>query len=256
MLFSGEESAIYFQTFTPSMSLREALRVIHADHEWWQKVLIGGALMCTLFGYPLGAGLVVESLDNTRKGFPTPLPPWADWSTRYIIGLFAFLIDFFYFALPFFVAGVLFFCVGFAVVLTRTEQTFMVITEFGGLFLLITILAMFFVSAAPVGRLMFIQDSTPENAMSIKSLQEALRTKARGVYLRARLISLPAYLPVVLFSALLVLIIPSGLPFTWLIGLLLYWLTMSSLLYAHLIVIQIYAGAEQELLQRGLERPL
>jgi hypothetical protein len=31
---------------------------------------------------------------------------------------------------------------------------------------------------------------------------------------------------------------------------------MSSLLYAHLIVIQIYAGAEQELQQRGLERPI
>ncbi len=238
------------------MSLREALRVIHADRDWWQKVLIGGALMCSLFGYPLGAGLVVESLDNTRKGFPTPLPPWVDWSTRYIIGLFAFLIDFFYFILPLFVAGILFFCVGFGVVLARTEAIFNAFSGFGGLMLISLLLAMFLASASPVGRLMFIQDSTPENAMSIKSLQEALRTQAWGVYVRARLISLPAYLPFILFITLLVLVIPSGLPFTWLIGLLLYWLIMSSLLYAHLIVMQIYAGAERELQQRGLERPL
>jgi hypothetical protein len=238
------------------MSLREAVRVIHADRDWWRKVLIGGALMCSLFGYPLAAGLVVESLDNTRKGFPTPLPPWVDLSTRYIIGLFAFLIDFFYFILPLFIAGVLFFCVGFGVVLTRTEPIFTAITGFGGLVLMATLLGMFVASASPVGRLIFIQDSSPENAMSIKSLQEALRSKASGFYLRARLISLPAYLPAVLFATLLVLVIPSGLPLTWLFGMLLYWLTMSSLLYAHLIVIQIYAGAEHELQQRGLERPL
>lgn len=238
------------------MSLRAAVRVIHSDKTWWQKVSIGGALMCTLFGFPLGAGLVVESLDNTRKGFPTPLPPWMDLSTRYIIGLFAFLIDFFYFLLPLFAAGFLFFCVGFGVVLTRTEPAFTALTGFGGWVLLAVLLTMFFVSAAPVGRLMFIQDSTPENAMSIKALQEALRAKARLVYLRARLNSLPAYLPVAVFGTLFVLVLPSGLPFTWLIALLLYWLTMSSLLYAHLIVMQIYAGAEHELQQRGLERPL
>jgi hypothetical protein len=238
------------------MSLREAVRVIHADRDWWRKVLIGGALMASLFGYPLAAGLVVESLDNTRKGFPTPLPPWVDLSTRYIIGLFAFLIDFFYFILPLFVAGVLFFCVGFGVVLTRTEPMFTAVTGFGGSFLIALLLAVFFAGASPVGRLVFIQDSSPENAMSIKSLQEALRPKAWTTYLRARLISLAAYIPFILCITLLVLVIPSGLPLTWLIGLLLYWLTMSSLLYAHLIVMQIYAGAEQELQQRGLERPI
>ena len=67
--------------------------------------------MLTLVGYPWAAGLVVESLDNTRKGFPTPLPPWRDWFNRYIIGLFAALIDFIYFLLPLLAAGLLLFCI-------------------------------------------------------------------------------------------------------------------------------------------------
>ena len=71
------------------MNLRTALQTIHRDPEWWRKILIGGALMLTLVGYPWGAGLVVESLDFTRKGFPTPLPPWRAWGDRYVIGLFA-----------------------------------------------------------------------------------------------------------------------------------------------------------------------
>jgi hypothetical protein len=90
--------------------------------------------------------------------------------------------------------------------------------------------------------------------MSLKSLQEALRAGARGVYLRARLISLPAYLPALVIGTLLVLVVPSGIPFSWLIAIVLYWLLMSALLYAHLIVAQIYAGAERELQERGLER--
>ncbi len=44
-------------------------------------MLIGGALLLTVIGYPWVAGLVIESLDNIRKGYPTPLPPWRDWGT-------------------------------------------------------------------------------------------------------------------------------------------------------------------------------
>jgi hypothetical protein len=236
------------------MSLPQAFRTLHADRSWWRKVLIGGALMCSLGGYPFAAGLVIESLDNTRKGFPTPLPPWGDWSSRYILGLFAFLIDFLYFILPFFIGGLLFFCVGLAAVLSHAEEGFGAITGFGGLVIISVVVLMFLLGVSAVGRLVFVGDGSPENAMSLKSLQEALRAGARGVYLRARLISLPAYLPALVIGTLLVLVVPSGIPFSWLIAIVLYWLLMSALLYAHLIVAQIYAGAERELQERGLER--
>ena len=71
------------------MTLRSALATIHRDPHWWRKMLIGGALMATVVGYPWVAGLEIESLENTRKGFPTPLPRWREWVTRYIAGLFA-----------------------------------------------------------------------------------------------------------------------------------------------------------------------
>jgi hypothetical protein len=253
---SQKEKIIYFQNFTPSMRLQDALRTIHSDRLWWQKVLIGGALMCTLAGYPLAAGLVVESLDNTRKGYPTPLPPWVDLSTRFIIGLFAFLIDFLFFILPFFLGGLLFFCAGFVTVLSKAEGLFGAISSFSTLVLVCVLASMFLLGVAPVGRLIFVEDSSPEGAMSMKSLREALRPGARGVYLRARLASLPAYLPALLLGALLVVVVPSGIPFSWLIALLLLWLTASAILYAHLVTIQIYAGAEHELRGRGLERPI
>src|SRR5215208_5925113 len=101
------------------MNLRNALANIHRDPLWWRKILIGGALMLTVFGYPLAAGLVAESLDNTRKGFPTPLPPWREWFSRYLIGLFAVLIDILFFGMPIFGAGLLFLCVG-TLLLTST----------------------------------------------------------------------------------------------------------------------------------------
>jgi hypothetical protein len=236
------------------MSIRDAVRTLHSDREWWKKILIGGAFSCTLLAYPLAAGLVVESLDNTRKGYPTPLPAWVELSSRYVLGLLAFLIDFLFFVVPFFIAGLLFFCFGLFTVLSGTGGSFNPVSTFGGLLLLATIASLFLSGVSAVGRLVFVQDSSPEKAMSAASLREALRPKARGVYLRARLISLPAYLPMLFFGTLLVLLIPSGLPFSWLFGLLLYWFFMSSLLYAHLLVIQVFAGAEAILEQRGLQR--
>jgi Protein of unknown function (DUF4013) len=236
------------------MSLRAALRVLHADRDLVRKVLIGGALMSSLFGYPFACGLVIESLDNTRKGYPTPLPPWGDWSSRYILGLFAFLIDFIYFFLPFFLAGLIFFCAGLVSVIGQTIGIFNPVISFVVVSLGAWLVAILLSGVSAVGRLIFVQDSSPEQAMSIASLREALRPAARGVYLRARLVTLPAYLPALIFGALIVLVVPSSLPFSLLIALLLYWLMMSALLYAQLVTIQVYAGADAELQRRGLDR--
>src|SRR5262245_1055906 len=173
--------------------LRTALANIHNDRLWWRKVLIGGALMLTVVGYPWAAGLVVESLDNTRKGFPTPLPPWRDWSSRYIIGLFATLIDFIYFVLPLLAAGLLLFCVG--VFLLISGAAAITLAPFVALALIYE-LTIFAIGVAPVGRLIYVEEGLAEDALSAKPLRAALRPGARGTYARARLHSLPVYAPV------------------------------------------------------------
>src|SRR5215213_9037866 len=101
------------------MKLRRALASIHRDPDWWRTVLIGGALMATVVGYPWAAGFEIESLENTRKGFPTPLPHWSDWANRYVIGLLAVLIDIMFFVLPVFGFGLLFLCIGGILAITR-----------------------------------------------------------------------------------------------------------------------------------------
>lgn len=238
------------------MSLRAALATIHRDPHWWRKILIGGALSCTLLGQPFAQGMTMESLDNTRKGYPTPLPLWHDWSTRYVIGLFAVLIDFLFYVLPFFVAGLLFFCVALTAVISRDEGIVRIFTTICLSALGLFELAMFLIGVSPVGRLVYVDEGSPEKAMSGKTLREALRPGARAVYARARLQSLPAYLPVLVLLGVFWTALQSSFPFVWLILLVLYWLLMSALLYAHLVVLQIYAGAEQELRERNLERPI
>jgi hypothetical protein len=224
------------------MSLRAALANIHNDRLWWRKVLIGGALTLTVIGYPWAAGLVVESLDNARKGFPTPLPPWREWFNRYIIGLFAMLIDFIYFVLPLLAAGLLLFCIAVLFVIRGGAAGWL--APFVGLALLYE-LAMFAIGVAPVGRLVYVEEGMAEDALSARPLRAALRPGARGLYVRARLRSLPAYAPALLLAAAAWGAARSGFPGVWAVALLLLWLTASAVLYAHLVVAQLYAMAER-----------
>jgi hypothetical protein len=223
------------------ISLRAALANIHNDRLWWRKVLIGGALMLTVVGYPWAAGLVVESLDNIRKGFPTPLPPWRDWFTRYIAGLFAALIDFVFFLLPLLMIGVLLFCVAIVFLMSNGATGWL---SGVGVVLLLYELTMFGIGVAPVGRLIYVEQGYAEEALSTKTLRKALRPGARRVYARARLQSLPVYLPALLLAAAAWAVVHSGAIGVWLTVPLL-WLAASALLYAHLVVAQLYGAAEQ-----------
>ena len=236
------------------MSLTTAFRTIHSDTNWWKRVLVGGALMSTMFGYPFVAGFEVENLDNTRKGFPTPLPPWAVMGTRYIIGLFATLIDFLYYFVPLFIAAFLLICVGIASVIGGSTNLMTLYSSISQIVLVIIIVGSFVFSVSPIGRLIYVDEGAPERAMSIETIREGLRLAALPTYLKARIISLPAYIPALIFGGLLVWVTPSGIPFSLIWILLLIWLTCSALVYAHLIVLQIYAGAEQQLRERGIER--
>ena len=222
--------------------LRTALANIHNDRLWWRKVLIGGALTLTVVGYPWAAGLVVESLDNIRKGFPTPLPPWRDWFNRYIIGLFAALIDFIYFVLPLLAGGLLLFCI--AIFFLVGGGAAMSLAPFVALALIYE-LAMFAIGVAPVGRLIYVEEGLAENALSARPLRAALRPGARGAYAGARLRSLLAYVPALLLGMAIWGTLRSGFPDAWAVALLLLWLTSSAVLYAHLVVAQLYAMAER-----------
>jgi hypothetical protein len=236
------------------MDLRTALRNIHADPRWWRKIMIGGALMFTIIGYPFAAGLVVESMDNTRKGYPTPLPPWGDWSSRFLIGLFAWLVDFLFFVLPLLGAGFLFFCVGIGSLIAGAEELTERVTPLIVGAVIVFQALMFLVSVAPVGRLIFVEEGTPERAMSAASLHEALRAGARRIYFQARLASLPAYLPVLALGG--VMLAAAQAPFSLALPMIivLYWLTLCALLYAQLAVGQVYAAADRLLEAQGLGR--
>jgi uncharacterized protein DUF4013 len=220
------------------MTLRSALSTIHRDPHWWRKVLIGGALMATFVGYPWVAGLEIESLENTRKGFATPLPGWSDWANRYVIGLLALLIDIMFFVLPVFGFGLLFLCGGGILAISGVGWATWLVPA-GLAALLLYQMAMFAIGVAPVGRLIYAEAGRIEDALSARPLREALRPAARAVYWRARLQSLPAYLPALLLFAA-----------SWLVGwplaLLLIWLGLSALCYAHLVVVQLYVAAERE----------
>jgi hypothetical protein len=224
------------------ISLRAALANIHNDRLWWRKILIGGALMLTVIGYPWAAGLVVESLDNTRKGFPSPLPPWSEWFNRYIIGLFAALIDFIFFVLPLLAGGLLLFCIVVLFLVSGGAAGWL--TPLMALALLYE-LAMFAIGVAPVGRLIYVEEGRAEDALSAAPVRMALRRNVRAVYAGARLRSLPAYLPALLLAAAAWAVASSGVSGAWAVVVLLLWLAASALLYAYLVVAQLYAMAER-----------
>lgn len=220
------------------MNLRSALAIIHRDPHWWRSVLIGGALMATVVGYPWVAGFEIASMENTRKGFASPLPRWDDWANRYVIGLLAVLIDIMFFVLPVFGFGLLFLCGGSILAITGVGWTNW-LAPAGLAALLLYQLAMFATGVAPVGRLMYAETGNIEDTLSARPLREALRPAARAIYWHARLQSLPAYLPALLLFAM-----------SWVaarpLALLLIWLALSALCYAHLAVVQLYIAAQAE----------
>lgn len=231
-------------------ALRAAAATVHRDPFWWRKCLIHGALAITGVGLPMAAGFVLESYDNSRKGFPTPLPPWTDWTTRWLAGLFALLIDFAFFVLPLLIGGLLLMCVSVALLvfgITAQEQVAPVLQVIGalcGAFILL----MFLGSVAPAGRLRFVRDGKPEEAVSTETIRWPLGPRARGAFARARLASLPAYLPAALVAGAIYMIGRTPFPGQGAALAACLWLLLSAITYAHLIACQIYIGAEREAL--------
>jgi hypothetical protein len=230
----------------PILSLRTAITTIARDHTWPLKVLLYGAFALSLLGLPLAVGFVLDSIDNSRKGYPYPLPPWTDWTIRGLSGILALLIDFVFFVLPVLTVGMLMICVSVGMLVAAagdpavTSQALTLLAVLGG----IALLGVFLCGAAPLGRLLFAQDGRIEDALSMRPLQLATSRGAGPIFLRARLLSLPAYLPAALIAVGTYALSRLSFPGQTLAMLIAAWLLSSAIVLAHLVVGQLYVAAE------------
>jgi hypothetical protein len=230
------------------------MATVQRDERWWLKCLGYGAAALTVLGLPLAAGFVMESLDNSRRGYPTPLPPWGDPTLRWLTGLFCLLIDFAFIVLPLLLGGLLVLCVSVGLVLAGPQGAAGVNTALivilGGAGL--AALGLFLAGVAPAGRLIFARDGRVDEAISTATPRWTLGEPQRGVFLRARLASLPAYLPAALLAGATLAAARASFPGQLAAIVAGLWLTLSALVYAHLVVVQLYVGAERELQRRAL----
>ncbi len=237
--------------------LRAALATVHRDPRWWLKCLGYGAAAATGLGLPLAAGFVMESLDNSRRGYPAPLPPWGDPFLRSLTGLFALLIDFAFFVLPLLVGGALVVAISLTLLLAGLPAARVLPWALSavGLATGLIVLLMFVAGIAPVGRLRFAHDGRIEEALDLATLRYALAPPQRSLFLRARLASLPAYLPATISAGVTWSLASLRFPGQVAVFALGVWLTLAALVYAHLVVVQLYVAAEGEVQRRDEPSP-
>jgi len=231
-------------------SLRKAAATLHRDPAWWRKILIGGALWLSVVGYPFVEGYQLESIDNTRNGYPVPLPRWNDLSAKAIQGIFALVIDFFYFVFPLLLGTLLLGCSVFALSLAFPSRgVIRVVGAVVAVGMVLWIVVMWLLSVSPVGKRLLAGEGLPGQALSRKVFQSAWEPPARRIYLRARLHSIPPYLGALgLFIAAWWAADRS----IW-VGLVGLWLALAALLYARLLVVQLYDAAAHEIQRQRYE---
>lgn len=236
-----------YRSTSTAISLRDALETVGRDRGWPLKCLLYGALALSVAGLPVAAGFVLESLDNSRKGFPTPLPPWSDWSLRWLSGLLSLLIDFVFFVLPLLAGIMLIICVSIGLLIAGQTDPALVSRVLAGVAILcgLFILAMFLSSVSPAGRLLFIRDGRVEDALSMRALRWATSPGAGALFLRARLLSLPAYLPAALIALAGYGLSLISFPAQGIALALLVWLLLSALVFAHLVAVQLYVAVDR-----------
>lgn len=230
-------------------SLRTALTTIHRDPGWWHKMLVGGLVWMTGVGMIVAEGYQIESLDNTRSGYPTPLPLWRDWGTKAIQGLFALVIDFFFFLFPVLFGGLLWACSAIMVALIDASAALRPVGLIVMGAVVLWLVVMWLLGVSPIAKQFYVNDGLPKDALSSKVMRTALAAPGRGLYLRARLHSIPPYLlaVAVLFMA--------WYAQRWgsIPALVILWLGLAVLLYARLVAIQLYQSASQQVERRRWE---
>lgn len=232
---SGQES------FDSRQALGDGLRAVLADRAWPLKVGVGGLLMLTLIGLILPQGFLVEHLDNSRRGFRTPMPMWRQWGDKAIMGLLTTVMDFVYFVLPFILGGLMLFCVGLGVIFNQRDGSswaLWLLPSIAGSFSLVS----FALSLSPLAKASFSKDGEVEQSLGARALRRATDPLTRRLYFKARLASLPAYAPAVACGALFVYLAgQSGGSVLGLFGA--GWLLSCSLFWAWLVVGQVYLPA-------------
>jgi hypothetical protein len=231
-------------------SLRTALATVRRDTAWWHKLLVGGLLALSGIGLIMVEGYAVESLDNTRNGFPTPLPRWRDWSLKAIQGLFGLIIDFFYFVFPVLLGGLVWGCGAIGLAVFGGAATLRIVGWVVVVLVLVWIAAMWLLGVSVVAKQFYVSEGVPRDALSAKPIRTVLDSNARSLYFRARLHSLPPY-----FVALVLLLAAwySQRWGTW-PTLFFLWIALAALLGARLVAIQLYGAATQQLDRQRLQQ--
>lgn len=209
---------------------------IHADPAWWKKVLIGGALLLTFVAWPVVEGFQLESIENTQRGYPTPLPRWNDIGGKIVVGLFALVLDFFFFMFPLLITGIILFCSTLIIGLSTGGMTSTIIASVIAIIAGGYLLGVWLLGASPIAKLRYVKDGNLEQTISGSFIRDLARRPLRNTYFRARLRSLPFY-----FVACTLLIAAGmiGSRNTY-AGLFAGWLGASALFYARLVTIQLY----------------
>jgi len=231
-------------------SLPTALATVRRDAGWWHKLLVGGLLGLSGIGVIMVEGYTVESLDNTRNGFPTPLPLWRDWSLKAIQGLFGLIIDFFYFMFPILLGGLLWGCGAIGLAVFGGAAALRIMGWVIAASVLVWLATMWLLGVSVVAKQFYVSEGVPRDALSTKPIHTVLARNARSLYFRARLHSIPPY-----FVALVLLFAAwySQRWGTW-PALFLLWLALAALLGARLVAIQLYAAATQQLDRQRLQQ--
>lgn len=231
------------------VQLSKAVRTIHADRDWWHKVLVGGGLWTILAGWPLTEGFQLESVDNSQRGYPTPLPRWHGFGDKLVIGIFAIVIDFFFFFFPTLLAGVLLLCGTLVAGFGIGPGTVRPVTLIVLLPLFVYLLGIWLLGVSPVSKQRYVEDGDLATVLSFGIIREQLQAGVRVPYLRARLLSLPAYA----LAGLILILSFRVAGFSPVAALVTIWLGMSVLMYARLVTIQLYLAATREISDRQFE---
>jgi len=240
--------------FNAWQALRESLRAVFADRRWPLKIGIGGALMLTLVGIIFPQGFLIEHLENSRRGFRTPLPLWHQWMDKAVMGLLAVVFDFVYFVLPIIVTLVLLFCAIFPLLFNAESSS--------GLSVVVMVVVLgvvlglsFLLSLSPLAKVNFSKEGEIEQNIGGRLLRRALDPLNRSLYRQARLATLPLYVPALLLGGGLFELINRLATPIWLL-LLLAWLLASALFWAWAVVSQVYLAAAQIAEDREIDQRL
>lgn len=240
--------------FNNRQALRNSTALVFADHRWPLKIGIGGLLMLTLLGFVLPQGFIIEHLDNSRRGYRTPLPFWRLWGDKAIMGLLAFIFDAVYFGAPLVVAGLLTLCAAPLATLRQGQSVNWVLLIFGvvaaGLWLV-----SFCLSLSPLAKVSFSREGDLEQGFGRRVFQRALDPLNRRLYFNIRLATVPLYLPAALVAVGWGFAIRQSGTSMWLI-LLLSWLLCCTLFWAWLIVAQMYLDIAQLAEERQIDAML